>query len=309
LDEIPLTDAYRIGAKSGAHLLAQQFNAKVPRGQGRYPISRLPYGMSQAIEVLSQYAHVVLIGAAPPVAPFAYPGRPGYLHRPDAAVHVFARPEQDISKALAQLADILAAPRIEIPSAPHPQWNPRGAVTQDAVASTLASLLPENAIVVDESVSFGRSFFPGLAGAPPHDWLQITGGAIGSGLPMATGAAIAAPGRRVVTLQADGSAMYTVQALWTQARERLPITTVILSNRRYEILIGELANVGANPGLVAMQMMNLTDPDIGWVKLAQGLGVEAARADDLETFSDLFGAANRVANPFLIELVLPDMKP
>jgi len=158
-------------------------------------------------------------------------------------------------------------------------------------------------VVVDESVSFGRSFFNGLASAPPHDWLQITGASIGSGLPMATGAAIAAPGRRVVALQADGSAMYTLQALWTQARERLPITTILLSNRKYAILLNELMNVGANPGRVALDMMDLGNPDLGWVKLAQGMGVEAAQAASVKEFADLFAQANMARGPFLIELL------
>ena len=167
----------------------------------------------------------------------------------------------------------------------------------------LAALLPENAVVIDESVSFGRNFFNGLSAAAPHDWLQITGGAIGWGLPLATGAAIAAPGRRVVALQADGSAMYTLQALWTQARERLPITTVLLSNRKYQILLGELTNVGANAGRVALDMMDLGNPDLEWTKLAQGMGVEAARATTANEFADLFAQANKARGPFLIELI------
>jgi acetolactate synthase-1/2/3 large subunit len=152
-------------------------------------------------------------------------------------------------------------------------------------------------------VSFGRSFFNGLAVAPPHDWLQITGASIGSGLPMATGAAIAAPGRRVIALQADGSAMYTLQALWTQARENLPVTTVLLSNRKYAILLNELMNVGANPGRVALDMMDLSNPDLGWVKLAQGMGVEAGQAASVTEFADLFAQANNACGPFLIELL------
>ena len=166
----------------------------------------------------------------------------------------------------------------------------------------LAALLPENAIVVDESVSFGRAFFNSHAAAPPHDWLHMTGGAIGGGMPMATGAAIGAPGRRVINLQADGSAMYTLQALWTQAREKLDVTTVLLSNRKYAILLGELANVGANPGRIALDMMDLGNPDLDWVKLAQGMGVEAAQATSVKEFADLFAQANHARGPFLIEL-------
>jgi acetolactate synthase-1/2/3 large subunit len=164
--------------------------------------------------------------------------------------------------------------------------------------------MPEEAIVVDESVSFGRGIFPACAGAAPHDWLQLTGGAIGGGVPLATGAAIGAPGRRVVALQADGSAMYTLQGLWTQARERLDVTTVILANRKYAILLGEYRGVGANPGRTAMDMMDLSNPDLDWVRLAGGMGVEGARAATMEQFADLFRQANARPGPFVIELVI-----
>ena len=177
-------------------------------------------------------------------------------------------------------------------------------MTQEAFARTLAALLPENAVVVDESVSYGRDLFAVTEAAAPHDWLQITGGAIGCGMPLATGAAVAAPGRRVVNLQADGSAMYTVQALWTQAREKLDVTTVILSNRAYAILLGEYRGVGANPGRTAMDMMSLRDPDLDWVQLAGSMGVEGAKAETIDRFADLFAQANSRPGPFLIELVV-----
>jgi acetolactate synthase-1/2/3 large subunit len=148
------------------------------------------------------------------------------------------------------------------------------------------------------------SFFPNTLAAPPHDWLQITGGAIGCGLPLATGAAIGAPGRRVIAMQADGSAMYSLQALWTQAREKLDVTTVLLSNRKYAILLGELGNVGANPGRTALDMMDIGNPDLQWTKLAEGLGVEAARAEDCETLADLLEQSTRRPGPFLIELMI-----
>ena len=156
----------------------------------------------------------------------------------------------------------------------------------------------------DEAVTFGRGFFPFAYAAEPHDWLNSTGGAIGCGPPLATGAAVGAPGRRVVALQADGSAMYTLQALWTQARENLDVTTVLLSNRKYQILLGELANVGANPGRTALDMLDLGSPDLDWTKLAAGMGVEAARADTCERFADLFAQANARKGPFLIELAI-----
>ena len=168
-------------------------------------------------------------------------------------------------------------------------------------------MLPEDAVVVDESVSYGRGFFKNTHCAAPHDWLQIMGGAIGAGVPLAVGAAIglrAAGGgeRRVLALQADGSAMYTVQGLWTQAREKLPVTTVILSNRKYQILLGEYMAVGANPGRTAMDMLDLGNPDIGWPRLAESLGVESAQADTLEALGDLMAQSFRRPGPFLIEL-------
>jgi acetolactate synthase I/II/III large subunit len=304
LGEAALFDAGRIAHATGAKLLAHQFNGRVERGRGRYPIERLAYGVDQAMKMLAGSKHIVLIGAAPPVAPFAYPGKPGYLFPDNTSVHVFARPEHDIPAALAALAAELSAPQITVPVAETATTISRGKITPDAVTQTLAALLPENAIIVDESVSFGRPFFNGLAGAAPHDWLQITGGAIGSGIPMATGAAVGAPGRRVVSLQGDGAAMYTVPALWTQAREGLPVTTVILANRKYQILLGELANVGATPGRVAMDMLDIGRPDVAWVSIAHGMGVEAARAETMETFADLLAAANKRSGPFLIELVI-----
>jgi len=299
-----IADAWRIARATGAKLTTAAFNARAERGRSRHPIQRLPYGLDQAMATLADAKHIVLIGTAPPVAPFAYPDKPGYLFPKDASVHVLARPEQDVADALARLADELSAP--PVPHAPPPaaRTPTRTEITPENITEAIAALLPENAVVVDESVSFGRSFFNGLAAAAPHDWLQITGASIGSGLPMATGAALAAPGRRVVALQADGSAMYTLQALWTHAREKLPITTVLLSNRRYAILLNELTNVGANPGRTALDMMSLGDPDLHWVKIAEGMGVEAARATTTTEFCDLFARANKAAGPFLIELVI-----
>jgi acetolactate synthase-1/2/3 large subunit len=298
-----IDNAFRIAGATGAKLLAAQFNARVERGRGRHPIARLAYAYDQSVATLAGTKHLVLIGTTPPVAPFAYPSKPGTLFPKDCSVHVLARPDQDIADALAWLADELSAPAAAVTQAKAVEPDLRAPISPESITQALAALLPDNAIVVDESVSFGRSFFNGLAAAPPHDWLQITGASIGSGLPMATGAAIAAPGRRVIALQADGSAMYTLQALWTQARENLPVTTVLLSNRKYAILLNELMNVGANPGRVALDMMDLGNPDLGWVKLAQGMGVEAGQAASVKEFVDLFAQANNTRGPFLIELL------
>jgi len=296
--------AHRIAQATGAALMAQGSNARMARGRGRVPVERVPYVVDQAVEVLAPYRHMVLVGAAAPVAFFAYPGKPGHLHSPDAQIHVLARVEQDAADALRRLADALRAPAVALPD-PGPRPGPaRGAPAPEAVAQTLAATMPDDAVIVDEAVSFGRGFFPGTRAAPPHDWLQITGGAIGCGMPLATGAAVGAPARRVIALQADGSAMYTLQALWTQAREKLDVTTILLSNRKYAILLGELASVGANPGRTALDMMDLTNPTLEWTRLAEGMGVEAARAEDCGTLADLIGHASTRRGPFLIELMI-----
>jgi acetolactate synthase-1/2/3 large subunit len=296
--------AHRIRAATGARLIAQMSNARIAHGAGRVPIDRVPYPVDRALAVLAGLKHIVLVGAVKPVAFFAYPGKPGYLFPPDATVHVLARPEQDLLDSLARLADELGAPAAPLPNGPPRPEPAKGAPTPEAVAQSLSALLPDQAVVVDESVSFGRTIFSDAAAAAPHDWLQITGGAIGHGMPLATGAAIGAPGRRVVGLQADGSAMYTLQALWTQARERLDVTTVLLSNRKYAILLHELANVGANPGRTALDMLDLSNPDLDWPRIAGGLGVEAVRAETMERFADLFSQSLSRRGPFLIELAI-----
>jgi acetolactate synthase-1/2/3 large subunit len=279
-------------------------NARIARGRGRVPVNRIPYPVDQAVAALSGFRHVILVGARKPVIFFAYPAKPGTPVAPDTELHVLSRPEQDPADALARLADELGAPAVAVPD-PGPRPAPaRGALTPENVAHTLAALLPEQAVVADEAVTFGRGFFPATYVAPPHDWLQSCGGAIGAGMPLATGAAVASSGHRVVNLEADGSAMYTLQALWTQARERLDVTTVIFSNRKYAILLGELANVGANPGRTALDMLDLGNPDLNWVGLAQAMGVEAARAESCEAFADLFAGSVRRRGPFLIELVI-----
>ncbi len=298
----PLAVAAGICATSGARMLAQTSNARIERGAGRVPIERVPYPVDLATKTLAGLKHIILVGATAPVGFFAYPGKPGRMYPEDCTVHVLARPDQDGPAALSALAEALDAKPASAPVVARSE-RARGAVTSEAMAQTLSALMPEGAIVVDESVTFGRGLFPLTRGAAPHDWLQLTGGAIGDGLPLSTGAAVGAPARRVITLQADGSAMYTVQALWTQARERLDVTTIILSNRKYAILIGELAAVGANPGRTAMDMLDLGNPNLNWCRIAEGLGVESARAETIDQFGDLLEAANRRSGPFLIELL------
>jgi len=305
-----LADAHRIAAATDARLITPMSNSRVTRGRGHLAIDRIPYSGDAARQKLAGIRNVILVGAATPVTFFAYPGKSPRPYPEDAAVHVLARAEEDLGEALARLADELGARSAALPptsatsATSAPVAAARGAITSEAVAQSLTALLPEQAVVVEESVSFGRAFYPGTVHAAPHDWLQLTGGAIGAGLPLATGAAIAAPDRRVVALQADGSGMYTLQSLWTMAREQLDVTVVLLANRKYAILLGELAGVGANPGKTAMDMLDLGNPDLDWVKMANGMGVEAARAESMEAFNDLFAMANQRKGPFLIELVI-----
>lgn len=300
-----LEAAHRLAQSTGLRLLAGQNNTRVERGQGRPPISCVPYPVNTALAATAGVKHVILAGNTEPVAFFAYPGKPGRLYPSDATLHVLARPEQNITQALQDLVAELDCP----PFKPTPVAKPElpgiiEPMNRQNIARALAAMLPEQAIIIDESITWRLELYEGTHFTEPHDWLQLTGGAIGIGLPLALGAAIGAPGRKVVSLQADGSAMYTVQALWSQARERANITTIILSNRKYAILLGELANVGAKAGKTASEMFNLDNPEINWVKLANSFGVEAERVDNLGRFIEVFSASNKQHGPFLIELVI-----
>jgi acetolactate synthase-1/2/3 large subunit len=298
--------AGRIAKKTGARLLAQTFNARMERGRGRVAVERIPYPVDQALSLLAGLEHVILVGARMPVAFFAYPDKPSLLAPPDAKAHVLARPEEDLVQALAWLAEEVGADGVAAPVVDEPRPAPAaGPITPAALAASLGALLPEGAVVVDEGVTTGRGFFPSTRAAPPHDWLQNMGGSIGIGMPLATGAAVACPDRKIVSLEADGSAMYTIQALWTQARESLDIKTVLFNNRSYAILHHELANVGAgNPGRKALDMLDLDRPTLDFVGLARGMGVPGARVETMEEFNRRFGEALATPGPFLVEVIL-----
>jgi len=305
LGERGLYAAQRIVQATGAKLRTMTQVPRAARGRGRVPIDRMPYSVDRAVEVLAGIRHVVLCAAKPPVGFFAYPGKPSTLWEKDAQLHVLARPEQDVVAALEALADELGAPaKVVIPD-PGPAPSPAtGKFSQEGFGATLSALMPEHAIVAEEAVTSGRVLYPPTYAAPPHDWMQVTGGAIGCGLPLATGAAVAANGRKVICLQADGGGMYSLQALWTQARENLDVVNVIFANRRYAILQGELLAVGATPGKTANDLLSIGNPDLDWVALARGMGVEGARVETLEGFADVFGAAVKRRGPFLIEMVV-----
>ncbi len=294
----------RIQEKHGCKVMTECFNALHPRGQGRLPISRVPYPPVPAIAALAEVEHLVLVGSKPPVGFFAYPGLPSMHHPERANVQVLTRLEQDAASALKALADELSCQPVSTIKSGERPGVPTGAPTSAGFSQMLAAVMPDDAIIAEEGISFAAAFYELSHNAPPHDWLNLTGGAIGYGLPAATGAAVAGKGRRVICPQADGSGMYTLQALWTQAREKLPVTTIILANRKYQILLAEYANVGATPGQTAMDMLDLGRPDLDWVKLANGMGVEAARATTLEECAELMKASFTRAGPFVIELVI-----
>jgi acetolactate synthase-1/2/3 large subunit len=272
------------------------------RGAGRVPVDRIPYSVDAALQLLGGMRHLVLAGAKAPVGFFAYPGKPGKLWPRECELHVLARPEQDAVGALEALADALGAPRQVTARdvVPKPELI-GGPFKPEPFGRTLAALLPENAIVAEDAVTSGRALFPQTWAAAPHDWIQITGGAIGHAFPAATGAAVACPDRKVVCLQADGAGMYSLQSLWTQARENLDVVNVVFANRRYAILQGELAAVGAQPGPASRELFDLSRPEIRWTKLAEGMGVEAERVETLERFAEVFRAASQRRGPFLIE--------
>jgi len=299
--------AGRIAAKTGCGILTEGANSRLERGAGRVQVERIPYVVERALEVMRAAGNLVLVGAREPVAFFAYPDKPSLLMPANANSMKLASIEEDIEAALEALTNELGAMRTAPAgiAAPHRPALPTGPITPPAIACILGAMLPENAIVVDESVTTGREFFPATAGAPPHDWINNRGGSIGYGMPVAIGAAIACPDRKVIALEGDGSAMYTVQSLWTMAREGLGVTVLIFANGTYNILRGELTNVGVrNPGPRAVDMLSIARPDLDWVSLAQGMGVEASRAGTCEQLAKALSAGLRSQGPYLIEVAL-----
>ncbi|NYT64700.1 acetolactate synthase large subunit [Alcaligenaceae bacterium] len=300
--------AGKISSHSTIRILAETLNQRIERGAGRTPITRLPYGIDSALAVLKDVEQLILVDARDPVAFFAYPNKPGRLAPPACDVHVLSSTGEDPVQALAGLADELGIPAHATGlAAPAliPALRLEGVLTANAVCHLVAHYLPEHAIVCDESITAGLSFSEASLGSAPHDHLQLTGGAIGIGLPLAVGAAIACPTRKVISLQADGSGMYTLQALWTQAREKLNCLTIILANRTYATLHGEMKHVGVtNPGHNALRMLDLTEPNLDWPKLAQGMGVDGVRTDTVREFHRALQYGLQQEGPYLIEAVI-----
>ncbi|HKD48999.1 MAG TPA: acetolactate synthase large subunit [Rhizomicrobium sp.] len=297
--------AGRIAAKSGARLAHDFFAPRVRAGAGRPLIERMPYFAENIVECLYGLEQLILVGAVPPVTFFAYPGRPSWVTPEGCEIITLSHPHENGTAALIALADAIGAPRQGAHAAFERPDIPAGPLNSMTLGQIIARYLPENAIISEEAATTSLGLTHYLPRSAPHDILYITGGAIGQALPVGAGAAIAAPDRKVVTVSGDGGAMYTLQALWTEAREKLDVVTVICANRSYAILNIELMRVGAtNPGPKALSTLDIGHPDLDWVQLARGQGVEAERAHDCREFAAMFEDAMRHKGPRLIEAVL-----
>ena len=310
-----LEAAGRIAQATGAALFSQTSD-RTARGAGRVNAPRIPYKIELAVEALKEFDVAICIGGKQPVGFFAYPDKPGLMLQPECAVVELAGHEHDLAGTLDALAEVLGAGRgspfvsakfiqPELEASTGPLSGDAISIEAADAARTLKALMPENAIICEESLTSAGRLAALAPGLKPHDYLTLTGGAIGIGIPLAAGAAIACPDRKVISLQADGSGMYTVQGLWTQARENLDVVTVIYSNRAYAILQGEMRAVGVNDfGANARRMLDLDKPELDWCSIAKGMGVEAGRATTIEEFRKLYEAALSRRGPFLIEAMV-----
>ncbi len=300
--------AGKIAAATGCRLLADTLIPRISKGAGTAKLDQLVYPISPKTVQLEATSSITLLGADRPVAFFAYPGKPSVPEPPHCPITGLCTPTDDIEWTLQALAEAVgvtgrtaaATFPLNLPDIP------TGQLTLEKVGLALAALIPENAIICNESVTSGFHVIPPTATARPHDLLAGTGGAIGLCLPCATGAATACPDRKVIALTGDGSAMYTLQSLWTMARENLDVTVIVFANRGYQILRDELTNVGvASHGQNAQAMFDVENPTLDWVSLAKGHGVPGTRADDMDSFVKALSAGLSSDGPSLIEVVCP----
>jgi acetolactate synthase-1/2/3 large subunit len=305
--ERALNAAGKLAAHTGVQVLTERYTPCIAAGRGRFQPPSVPYFPEPAMAVLGGVRNLILVEAQAPVSFFGYPNTPSYLLPGTATVHTLALRGEDGTAALEALVEECGAGAAAIPCAPAstPSGIPDGALTAEAVGILLAARMPEGAIVSDEMVSAGGAVLPHFVHAAPHERMPVTGGSIGQGLPVAVGAAFACPDRKVLALEADGSGMYTLQSLWTMARERLDVTTVIFANRKYQILEIEMRRTGTESfGDAAREMMDIGRPDLDWVKLSEGMGVPASRATTTAEFDHQLQAAMRERGPRLIEAVI-----
>ncbi|WP_342665382.1 acetolactate synthase large subunit [Maridesulfovibrio bastinii] len=300
-----LTAAGRIANETGSTLFCDTFTPRARFGRGLPKVEPLHYRGKDILSRLGEFEQLLLVGAEPPVSFFAYPDQKSWLTPPECKIITLSHPHEDGSSALSDLAEVLgAAPWTDRP-AEEAEYSTDSPLTAENVMKAVAALLPENAIVADEGITSTLPYTSYLSKAAPHDYLPTTGGAIGDILPVSTGAAVAAPDRKVVCLAGDGSAMYTLQALWTQAREKLDVVTVIYANKSYSVLNQELKLVQAvSKGEKALSLLDLHNPSLDWVKLAEGMGVSAVSVDSMKSFADEFSSALETHGPRLIEVLI-----
>ncbi len=303
--------AGRVAAGTGCRLGTQFFTARIERGAGRTPLERIPYAVAQATAFLKGISHIVTVETREPVAFFAYPDKPSLLKTEGTQVHNLVEADEDSALAFEMLLDALGlkgqAPLVQQPVEAQV---PSGALTPITIAHALAAAIPENGIVVDESLTTGRETMGYTIGAKPHDLINNMGGSIGYSTPVATGAALACPDRRVFCMVGDGSAMYTIQSLWTQAREQLNVTTIIFANNQYAILKAEYTNMGAGtPGPRAMAMIDIGNPSIDWVAMGKSMGVPAISVSTAEDFHAAMVRSTKAPGPSLIEVKLYGQAP
>ncbi|MDZ7686341.1 MAG: acetolactate synthase large subunit [Gammaproteobacteria bacterium] len=289
LTERALELADQIAQATGARVFCDTFIPRIPRGEGRCQAERLGYFAEQATEQIAGINQLIMVGTKAPVAFFAYPGKASEFYQPDDTRHVLAGVNEDAEDALARLVEELDAGSLQPRRVQLAKSDPGdGDLSPRSIGMTFAHFLPTDAIVVDEGATGGGGCYPAAATGEPHDWLCLPGGSIGYGLPTAIGAAVACPDRKVVCIHGDGGAMYTIQSLWTMAREELDICVVILANRKYQILQIELARVGAQTmNKKTLDMLDIGNPDIDFVKIAESMGVKANRAETTEEFNRL----------------------
>jgi acetolactate synthase-1/2/3 large subunit len=307
LRERGLLAAARIAAATGTRLFAERNVARLERGAGLPIVQRLAYWPELVCNQLDGLEHLILAGASAPHSLFAYPGKDSSLVPAGCEVHELSQPTSDLIGSLEGLVAALdaaqATPVLQTASVP---TRPEGPLTAEKVCQAIGATMPEGTILSDEAITSALALPTHTAGAPRHDWLTLTGGAIGQGLPVAVGAAVACPDRPVIALEADGSALYTFQSLWTMAREQLDVTVVIFNNRAYGILNAEFARIGVQePGPAARAQLHLGNPDIDFVELGTGLGVAACRVDTAEELARSLDEAIAEPGPHLIEALIP----
>ncbi|HWA63483.1 MAG TPA: acetolactate synthase large subunit [Caulobacteraceae bacterium] len=302
--EASLAAAGRL-AGAGVRVLTDTFIARQPRGAGRFAPDRMMYFGEAALADLEGVDLMVLVETVTPAAFFAYPERPSVLVPEGCETATLADRSHDGADAMARLADALGAPReakLQALALPDPATGP---LTPAGCGAAIARHMPEGAIVSDDSVTSGQPIINLTRAARPHDWLGLTGGAIGQGIPVAVGAAVACPDRKVISLNGDGAALYTVQGLWTMARESLDVTTIIFANNAYRILGVELGRTGAGaPGPSSGRLLSLGEPPVDWTSLAKGFRIPATRCDTAEAFDAAFARAMAEPGPHFIEAVI-----